>query len=169
MSDKISVTGVVASDPSVTTTGDGLAITKFRLASNQSKYDKAKNEWIKLESNFYSVSAFRQLATNAVVSLKKGDRVIVSGRLRVKSWNNGQKSGINIEIDADALGHDLSWGTASFSRSIGGATAETFAPSTPDNAGGGFDDAVVTVGNFGADLDVLDAANESDAAAATPF
>ncbi len=68
--------------------------------------------------NWYTVTSYRQLATNAVGSVQKGDRVIVSGRLRIRDWESGEKRGTNVEIDADALGHDLSWGKSVFSRSV---------------------------------------------------
>jgi single-strand DNA-binding protein len=51
-------------------------------------------------------------------SVDKGQRVIVTGRVRIRDWESGAKSGTTIEIDADAIGHDLTWGRATFTRSI---------------------------------------------------
>src|SRR5690606_7614723 len=59
---------------------------------------------------------FRQLAANAVGSIFKGQRVLVTGRLRVRDWVSGEKGGTTIEVDADALGHDLTFGTSAFTR-----------------------------------------------------
>ena len=124
MSDNITLTGFVASEPRSVTTAEGLAITSFRLASNQRRFDKSQEKWIDGDTNWYTVSTFRQLAANAAVSLNKGERVVVTGRLRVRDWEAGGKKGINVEVEADALGHDLSWGTAAFSRGAGAATSD---------------------------------------------
>ena len=59
-----------------------------------------------------------------MASIQKGQRVIVSGRLRVRDWSTDDKHGTNVEIDADAVGHDLSWGTTSFTRSTATAVAD---------------------------------------------
>jgi single-strand DNA-binding protein len=118
MSDTITVTGLVATVPRHLVTSEGLAICSFRLASTQRRFDRSKDRWIDAETNWYTISTFRQLATNAAGSISKGERVIATGRLRIREWENGEKSGTTIEIEADAIGHDLSWGTATFSRSI---------------------------------------------------
>ena len=127
MSDIITLTGIVGTEPRALTTSEGLAITSFRLASTQRRFDKAQEKWIDGETNWYSITTFRQLAANAAVSVKKGERILVTGRLRIREWQNNEKSGTNIEIDADALGHDLSWGTAAFSRGAGSASVDSVA------------------------------------------
>ena len=116
MTDNITVTGVVANDPQFTHGASGVSITRFRLASTQRRFDKNSNSWVDGDTNWYNVSAFRRLSDNLVTSVKKTDRVIVSGRLRVRAWENGEKSGTAVDIDADTVGHDLLWGTASFNR-----------------------------------------------------
>jgi single-strand DNA-binding protein len=123
MTDTITLTGFVATDPKVITTAEGLAITSFRLASSQRRFDKGSEKWVDGETNWYSITTFRQLATNAAVSLHKGERIVVTGKLRIRDWKNGEKSGTNVDVEADALGHDLSWGTAAFSRSAGNTTS----------------------------------------------
>jgi len=133
LSDNITLTGIVASEPRSITTSEGLAITSFRLASSQRRFDRGQQKWIDADTNWYSITMFRQLATNCAVSIHKTDRVVVTGRLRVKDWTTGDKSGTNIEVDADAIGHDLSWGTAAFSRNA--VSARTDIPSSADAAG----------------------------------
>ena len=128
MSDIITLTGIVGTEPRAVTTAEGLAITSFRLASTQRRFDKAQEKWIDGDTNWYSITTFRQLATNAAVSVKKGERILVTGRLRIREWESGGKSGTNIDIEADSLGHDLSWGTAAFSRGAGSTPADTAAP-----------------------------------------
>jgi single-strand DNA-binding protein len=127
MSDTITLTGLVASDPRSVTTAEGLAITSFRLASNQRRFDRSQDKWVDGETNWYTVTTFRQLAANASVSIKKGERILVAGRLRVREWEAaGGKKGTNVDVEADALGHDLTWGTAAFSRGGGAATSDPF-------------------------------------------
>jgi single-strand DNA-binding protein len=124
MSDIITLTGVVATIPRAITTSEGLAITSFRLASTQRRFDRAQEKWVDGETNWYTVTTFRQLAANSAVSVKKGERVVVTGRLRIRDWVSGDKTGTNIDVEADAIGHDLSWGTAAFSRNTVSAPLE---------------------------------------------
>lgn len=143
MSDTITLTGIVGTEPRAVTTSEGLAITSFRLASTQRKFDKGQEKWVDGETNWYSITTFRQLATNSAVSIKKGERVLVTGKLRIREWENAGKTGTNIEIDADAIGHDLSWGTAAFSRGAGSTPVDP-GPSGPDVAPANATDAAVT-------------------------
>lgn len=118
MSDTITVSGLVATTPRHIVTSEGLPITSFRLASTQRRFDRNNQRWIDGETNWYTITSFRQLAINSASSIGKGDRVVLSGRLKIREWENADRSGINIEIEADSLGHDLMWGTAQFSRTI---------------------------------------------------
>lgn len=123
MTDTITLTGIVATIPRQTTTSTHLVVTSFRLASTQRRFDRAQNKWIDGDTNWYSVAAFRQLAENAFASINKGDKVVVTGRLRIREWSNAQKSGTNVEVEADALGHDLSWGTSRWARTVANPSA----------------------------------------------
>ena len=123
MSDTITLTGLVATTPRHLTTSEGLAITSFRLASSQRRFDRSSQKWIDADTNWYTVSAFRSLATNAAVSVVKGDRVVVTGRLRIRDWENTDRSGTTVEVEADTIGHDMFWGTSVFTR-ISAAVAD---------------------------------------------
>jgi len=114
MTDSITLTGLVATDPQVVSPREDLQITTFRLASNQRHFDRQSGQWVERDTNWYTVSTYRRLARNAYRSLRKGDRVLVSGRLKVRSWERDGKRGTSVEVDADAIGHDLMWGTAEF-------------------------------------------------------
>lgn len=116
MTERISVSGLVATTPRHLVTQDGLAITSFRLASSQRKFNKELNKWVDGETNWYTVTSFKQLAINAAGSINKGDRITVTGALRVRDWDNGERAGTSVEIEATAMGHDLSWGTSVFTR-----------------------------------------------------
>ena len=115
MSDTISIVGNVATEPKQHAPG-GIPITSFRLAASQRHFDRASGSWVEGATNWYSVSVFRTLGEHALESLRKGDRVFVRGRLRIRDWSAGEKSGTTAEIDADAIGHDLLWGTTAFTR-----------------------------------------------------
>jgi single-strand DNA-binding protein len=118
MSEQISVAGLVATAPRHLITQDGLPITSFRLASSHRRFDRSQNKWIDGETNWFTVTGFRQLAINASTSVSKGDRVLVTGKLRVRDWDNGERAGTSVEVEADGIGHDLSWGSAVFTRTV---------------------------------------------------
>ena len=129
MPDTITVTGLVATPPRHLVTSEGLPITSFRLASSQRRFDRSQERWVDGETNWYTITGFRQLAINTAASVKKGDRVVIVGKLKIRDWENGERSGTTIEIDAEALGHDLMWGSSAFIRSV-----STTAVPTEDSA-----------------------------------
>lgn len=112
----ISIIGTVATDPRMVTTPSGVSFCTFRLASGERRYDRTQQKWVDGPTNWYGVNAFRSLAEHAKESLRKGERVVVSGRLRVRQWENNEKTGTSVEIEADALGHDLRWGVSRFEK-----------------------------------------------------
>lgn len=124
MNETITVRGFVGNDVRTITTESGLPIATFRLASTPRRYDREKSAWVDGETNWFSVTCFRAMAQNVGSTLSKGDPVLVSGRLKVRQWSNdaGQR-GTSVEIDADGVGHDLTFGTGSFTRLSGGGTS----------------------------------------------
>lgn len=116
MADNLSISGLVATSPRHIVTSEGLAITSFRLASNQRRFDRSKSQWVEADTNWYTITAFRQLAMNTAASVNKGDRIIVSGRLRIRDWDSGERNGTTVEVEADGIGHDLNWGRSSYQR-----------------------------------------------------
>ena len=118
MSENFTVSGLVATTPRHLVTQEGLPITSFRLASSKRRFDRTKKIWVEGETNWFTINSFRQLAINSASSISKGDRILVSGRLKVRDWDNGERSGTSVEIEADCLGHDLVWGTTEFSRTV---------------------------------------------------
>ena len=129
MSDTIALTGIVATIPRHLVTEQKLQITSFRLASTQRRYNRTQQAWVDGETNWYTITVFRQLAVNAAGSLNKGDRVVINGRLRIRNWVSGEKNGITVEVEADSIGHDLLWGTTAFTRSV----TSSLASQTPEN------------------------------------
>lgn len=118
MSEIVTVSGLVATTPRHLVTQDGLPITSFRLAASHRRFDRTANKWVDGETNWFTVTAFRQLAINSAGSVCKGERVLVTGKLRVRDWDNGERAGTSVEVEAEALGHDLTWGTAVFTRTV---------------------------------------------------
>lgn len=116
MTDQLTLTGLIATTPRHIVTSEGLASTSFRLASQQRWFDRKVGRWSDGETNWYTVTAFRDLAVNASQSLQKGDRVVTVGRLKVRDWSNDDRSGTSVEIEADSLGHDLYWGVTDYTK-----------------------------------------------------
>jgi single-strand DNA-binding protein len=187
MTDNITLTGIVATPPRHITTAEGLPITSFRLASSQRRYNRSQQQWVDGETNWYTITVFRQLAVNAAGSLNKGDRIVVSGRVRIRDWKSDDKSGTTVDVEADSLGHDLLWGTTAFTRSVATGLAnengmtgpgEQFAAeaSPPGEQAGGFyaEPGAHDAPAAGADADALstDAATDdarSPGSLAVPF
>lgn len=116
MTDNVTVAGLVATPIKHTVTAEGLEISSFRLASTSRRYDGASKAWVDGETNWFTVTAFRHVAANVHASLDKGHRVVVAGRLRVREWRNGEQLGRDVEVVADAIGPDLAWGRAQYTR-----------------------------------------------------
>lgn len=116
MSDHITVIGNIATEPERRQTSTGVPVISFRLATTQRHRDERSGQWVDGATNWYTVSAFRRLAEHAHASLQKGQRVIVTGKLKLRAWETSAKRGLDVEIDADAIGHDLLWGTSVFQR-----------------------------------------------------
>jgi len=114
----VTVSGLIATTPRHLITQDGLPITSFRLASSYRRFDKDLNKWVDGETNWYTITAFKQLAINLAGSFSKGERVLITGKLRVRDWDNGERAGTSVEIEAESAGHDLQWGTAVFTRTV---------------------------------------------------
>ncbi|AND16570.1 single-stranded DNA-binding protein [Rathayibacter tritici] len=118
MTDTLTVIGTIGTDPRSIDTSTGTAMTSFRLATAQRRYDRTEQRWIDVSTNWYTVTAFNGLAGNALSSLSRGDRVLVTGRLGVKAWEAGGKTGTDVVITAEGIGHDLAWGTTRYTKTV---------------------------------------------------
>jgi single-strand DNA-binding protein len=132
MSDNITVRGFVATEPKSSTTPGGVATANFRLGSTERRFDRATNAWIDGNTNWFNVQGYRQLAGNIGCSVKKGQKVIVVGRLKLRSWEHDGRIYHSAEIDADSVGHDLQWGSANYIRTAGNGP---LAAASPDGSG----------------------------------
>ncbi|MET7679977.1 single-stranded DNA-binding protein [Streptomyces sp. NPDC005423] len=112
----VCVVGNVATPPAYRELAAGPS-ARFRLAVTSRYWDREKSTWADGHTNFFTVWANRQLAANAAASLSVGDPVVVQGRLKVRTEaREGQQSRASADIDAVAIGHDLSRGTSAFRR-----------------------------------------------------
>lgn len=125
MNDTVTILGRVGGDPNRGQTTGGVPVVNFRVASPQRRYDAKSASWIETGTNWYNVSAFRQLAEHAKASLRSGDGVIVTGRLKLREWESGGKKGMSADIDADAIGHDLRWGASAFIKVPSASSGQT--------------------------------------------
>lgn len=132
MTEYITVVGNIASEPERRALPSGEPIAKFRLAATTQRR-KEDGSWVDGHTSWYTVSAFRRLGEHAITSLAKGQRVIVTGRFRVRSWDSPTGTrGTEAEIDADALGHDLLFGTTKFTRADHKSVASVAPPPAAD-------------------------------------
>jgi single-strand DNA-binding protein len=114
----VTVSGNVVGDPVARLTKADVPFVTFRVASNVRRVNFKTGEYIDAGTNFVNVTAFRALGINLANSLKKGEPVIVYGRMRINQWVNGEKSGTTVEIDAYNVGHDLTWGQTTFTKVV---------------------------------------------------
>jgi single-strand DNA-binding protein len=134
----VTVTGVVASDPRDVQLDDGRRIVSFRLASTSRRRDRA-GEWTDGPTTWLTVTCWRGLAANVAESVGKGDRVIVHGRLRSREWTAADGAArTTLEVEADSLGHDLSFGVSTFRRVRHGDRAVGTSTARENQATGGY-------------------------------
>ena len=109
----ITVVGNLTADPELRFTPSGAAVANFTVASTPRTFDRQSNEWRDGESMFLNCSVWRQAAENAAESLTRGMRVIVSGRLKARSFETreGEKRTV-FEVDVDEVGPSMSYATA---------------------------------------------------------
>jgi single-strand DNA-binding protein len=110
------VIGNAVTDVSLRVTSSGTSVASFRIASNSRRFDKSTNSWIDQEPSYLSITAWAQLAENVALSVYKGQGLVVTGKLKVRQWQDADKSGTNVEIDATSIGHDLNRGTSEFTK-----------------------------------------------------
>jgi single-strand DNA-binding protein len=123
----ITIIGNITGDPELRFTPSGAAVANFTVASTPRQFDRTSNEWKDGETLFMRCSVWRDAAENVAESLQRGTRVLVSGRLKSRSYETkeGEKRTV-IELDVDEVGPSLKYATAKVNRTQRG------------NGGGGF-------------------------------
>jgi single-strand DNA-binding protein len=113
----ITVIGNLTADPELRFTSSGVAVANFTVASTPRTFDKNANEWKDGEALFLRCSIWRQAAENVAESLTRGARVIVSGRLKQRSFETreGEKRTV-VELEVEEIGPSLKYATAKVNR-----------------------------------------------------
>jgi single-strand DNA-binding protein len=113
----VTVVGNLTNDPELRFTPSGAAVASFTVASSSRVLDKTTNEWKDGETVFMRCSVWRQYAENVAESLTKGTRVLVSGRLKQRSYETreGEKRTV-MELEVDDVGPALRYATAKVNR-----------------------------------------------------
>jgi single-strand DNA-binding protein len=107
----VTIAGNLTADPELKFTPNGAAVANFRIAVTTRVRDG--NTWRDGETSFFRVNAWRQLAQHVTDSLSKGDRAVVIGRLRSRSWETpeGEQRSV-VEVEADEIAPSLKWAVA---------------------------------------------------------
>src|SRR5689334_22048636 len=132
----ITVVGNLTDDPELKFTPSGAAVTNFTVASTPRTFDRQTNEWKDGDALFLRCAAWRQLAENVAESLTKGQRVIVTGALRVRQYERQDGSkGTSVEMNVEEVGPSLKFATAKVTKATrsGGGSGGGF------SGGGGSD------------------------------
>jgi len=138
----ITVVGNLTSDPELRYTQNGLAVANFTIASTPRNFDRASNDWKDGEALFLRASVWREFAEHVAGSLTKGSRVIVTGRLKQRSYETkeGEKR-TSFEIEVDEIGPSLRYATAQVTRTSssreGGAGGGSFGGNSGGAGAGG--------------------------------
>jgi single-strand DNA-binding protein len=133
----ITIIGNLVGDPELRYTPTGQAVATFRVASTPRYLDRASNEWKDGESLFLSCNVWRQAAENVAESLTRGTRVIVSGRLRQRSYETkeGEKRTV-YEVEVDEVGPSLRNASAKVVKSTRSGAGSGFGSSGPGGQAG---------------------------------
>ncbi|MEV4424148.1 single-stranded DNA-binding protein [Streptomyces sp. NPDC053792] len=91
-------------------------VARFRFAVTARRWDREKGLWSDGNTSFYTVSAWRSLGANLAASVSVGEPLVVHGRLKVREEERDGQRKTFVDVDAVAVGHDLSRGTAAFRR-----------------------------------------------------
>lgn len=113
------VAGNLTADPELRYTPSGAAVANFSIASTPRTYDRESGQWRDGETTFFRVSAWRDQAEHVAESLSKGDRVMVSGTLKVRQYETAEgQRGTSVEIDAEDVAPSLKFATAVMKRAV---------------------------------------------------
>jgi single-strand DNA-binding protein len=92
-------------------------VAEIRLGHTPRRLNRATGEWEDGETSYYSVKCWRRLAVNVKGSLRKGDMILVRGKVVMRSWvDDQQRNRVQMQVEADSVGHDLAFGWSHFNR-----------------------------------------------------
>ncbi|RLK47636.1 single-stranded DNA-binding protein [Microbacterium telephonicum] len=113
----LTVVGNLTSDPELRYTQNGVPVANFTIASTPRTFDRQANEWKDGEALFLRASVWREFAEHVAGSLTKGSRVIATGRLKQRSYQDREGNNrTSIELEVDEIGPSLRYATAQVTR-----------------------------------------------------
>jgi single-strand DNA-binding protein len=135
----ITVVGNLTADPELRYTQNGLPVANFTIASTPRNFDRASGEWKDGDALFLRCNVWRQVAENVAESLTRGSRVLVTGRLRQRSFETKENEKRTVmELEVDEIGPSLRYATAKVNKvSRGGGEGGGFGGGSSAPRGGG--------------------------------
>jgi single-strand DNA-binding protein len=120
----ITVVGNLTADPELRFTPSGAAVANFTVASTPRTFDRQTNEWKDGEALFLRCNIWREAAENVAESLTRGARVVVTGRLKQRSFETreGEKRTV-VELEVDEIGPSLRYATAKVNKASRGGSS----------------------------------------------
>lgn len=114
---QVSLTGYVATQPVERRFDSGANNVKMRVAWTERRRDRVTGEWMDGNTSYVSVYCWRRLATNVAVSLRTGDRVVVKGKLLVRTYEDKEGNRRSaVDVEATSIGHDMTFGVSRYLR-----------------------------------------------------
>jgi single-strand DNA-binding protein len=112
----MTIVGNVVDEPRRRETKNGYAVTNFRVASTSRRFDREQERYVDNETIYVNVTCWRGQAENVAASLHRGQPVVVYGRYYSRDYTKNEQVRTSYELEAMALGHDLSRGVSAFKR-----------------------------------------------------
>jgi single-strand DNA-binding protein len=139
----VTLVGWVGTEPKHYTGASTTPFTSFRMANTRRYFDRVQNVWADGRTEWFTVKVWRQSALNVASSLRKGDPVLVHGRLSTEQWESPEGPRTSLVLEALAIGPDLTYGRATFARTVhvgAGGSGGSGSPDGEDRAGSGVGD-----------------------------
>jgi single-strand DNA-binding protein len=117
MNDMITLRGWVGTEPTMGLTKYNSPYSRFRMSVNDRRFDRERQVWVDGHTSWYNIQCYGLMAENIAESVRKGQRVIVMGRLQVRSFEKADgTTGTEADIVASSVGHDLALGIGRWNR-----------------------------------------------------
>ncbi|MDQ4492368.1 single-stranded DNA-binding protein [Sinomonas sp. ASV486] len=117
MNDMITLRGWVGTEPTMGLTKHNTPYSRFRMSVNERRFDRERQSWVDGHTSWYNVACYGHIADNVAESVHKGQRIIVLGRLQIRSFQRTDGTfGTEADLVATSLGHDLALGIARWNR-----------------------------------------------------
>lgn len=144
----ITLVGNLVADPELHLTSSGSTLARFRIASTPRYLDRQTGEWKDGDSIFLTCNAWRQMAENVGESLRRGERVIVIGRLKQRSYQNDKGENVTAhEVEVDEVAPSVRYTTARVTKNARASVPADSAPEPTASAEDPFAPAVSPTGS----------------------